>query len=60
VQPTEHYALFETAESLGKTVAELLTGQAGALSNMELYLWNRWRWARERLRQQDMRQQNKR
>lgn len=50
--PTEHYALFELAETLGKTVAELLTGAPMPLSNMEFYLWNRYRLARERIRQQ--------
>jgi len=50
--PTEAFTLFELAETLGKTVGELLTGRAQPLSNMELYLWNRYRFARERLRQQ--------
>jgi len=50
--PTENFALFELAESLGKTVAELLTGGSQPLSNMELYLWNRYRFACERIRQQ--------
>ncbi len=53
--PTDNYALFELAETLGKTVAELLTGEAQPLSNMELYLWNRYRFARERIRQQQRR-----
>jgi len=51
--PTENYALFELAETLGKTVGELLTGRPQPLLNMELYLWNRYRFARERLRQQE-------
>jgi hypothetical protein len=55
--PTENFALFELAESLGKTVGELLTGGSQPLSNMELYLWNRYRVAQARIRQQQRRQQ---
>lgn len=50
--PTENYALFELAESLGKTVAELLTGESQPLSQMEFYLWNRYRAAQQRLKEQ--------
>lgn len=50
--PTENFSLFELAESLGKTVAELLTGEPQPLSQMEFYLWNRYRAAQERLRYQ--------
>lgn len=50
--PTENYALFELAESLGKTVAELLTGKPQPLSQMEFYLWNRYRAAQQRLKEQ--------
>jgi len=40
------------AESLGKTVRELLTGQPGSLTNLEWYLWTRFRTAQARLQQQ--------
>lgn len=53
MRATENYSLFETAEALGRPVGEMLTGLPGPLTNMELYLWGRFRWARERLRQQD-------
>lgn len=50
--PTAKYNLFETAETLGQTVAGLLLGGSQPISNMELYLWGRFRLARERIRQQ--------
>jgi hypothetical protein len=53
MRPTANFSLFETAEALGRPVGELLTGVGGPLSNMELYLWGRYRWAKERLRQQN-------
>jgi hypothetical protein len=34
------------------TVRELLTGQAGALTHLEWYLWARYRTAHQRLAQQ--------
>lgn len=54
--PTANYVLFETAEMLGRLVGELLAGRAMPLANMELYLWGRYRTAKERLRQQNSRQ----
>lgn len=52
MQPTANYALFETAETLGRTVVDLLLGGSRPMSNMELYLWGRYRWAKARLDQQ--------
>lgn len=34
------------------TVAELLTGQPGPMTNMEFFLWQRYRLAQNRLYQQ--------
>ena len=45
--------LYAQAESFGRPVRELLTGQAGPLTHMEWYLWGRYRWAQARLRQQN-------
>lgn len=50
--PTRHYLRFDTAERLGKSVRELLTGQAGPLTAMEDALWRRKRVADARLAQQ--------
>lgn len=50
--PTENYALFALAESLGKTVRELVTGAGGVLTGTEHYLWGRFRLAQARLAQQ--------
>lgn len=44
--------LFVQAETFGRPVREMLTGQAGPLMQMEMYLWGRYRWAMARLRQQ--------
>lgn len=51
--------LFNTAEKLGKTVRELLTGQAGPLTAMEDALWVRKGVADARLDQQRARRQRK-
>ena len=50
--PTENYALFALAEQCHSTVAQVLTGRQGPLSQMEFYLWQRWQVARARLTQQ--------
>lgn len=57
--PTENFGMFQLAQDLGKTVAELLTGQPRPLSAMERYLWSRWKLARARLEQQQRRPGNK-
>lgn len=55
--PTANYALFQTAEQLGKSVRELVTGQPGPLTVAEEYLWRRYRLATSRLHQQQAKQQ---
>ena len=50
--PTQNYALFELAERTGQTVQQLVTGETGALTRMEFYLWDRFRLAQARLHQQ--------
>jgi hypothetical protein len=45
--------LFAQAETFGRPVRELLTGQPGPLTNMEFFLWARYRLAQARLRQQE-------
>lgn len=52
LQPTAAFFLFERAEALGKTVRELLTGTPGPWTNLERYLWKRYRDAELRLQQQ--------
>jgi hypothetical protein len=47
--------LFALAEDLGKTVRELTTGASGPLTNLEHYLWARYRTAQARLQQQQRR-----
>lgn len=44
--------LFVQAEAFGQSVRQMMTGAAGPLTQMELYLWGRYRLARARLRQQ--------
>lgn len=50
--PTYHFALFDLAERLHQTVRRVLTGDDAPLTNMEFYLWGRYRAARMRLEQQ--------
>lgn len=45
--------LFAQAETFGRPVRELLTGQPGPLTNMEWFLWVRYKTAVARLRQQE-------
>lgn len=46
--------MFELAESLGKTVGEMLAGGlAPPMTQMEFYLWNRYRAAQGRIRYQN-------
>ena len=49
---TQNYALFQTAEQLGRTVRELMTGQPGPLTACEQLMWQRFRLATARLQQQ--------
>lgn len=49
---TQNYAMFATAETLGKTVRELLTGQAAPLTWVEQWLWQHYHRATARLQQQ--------
>lgn len=44
--------LFAQAETFGRPVRELLTGTPMPLTQMEWYLWLRYRMAAARLRQQ--------
>jgi hypothetical protein len=53
--PTRAYAHFVLAEQLGGTVRSILSGQAAPMSNMEFYLWGRYRLARARIEQQQRR-----
>jgi uncharacterized protein (DUF2062 family) len=46
------YAIFSHAEQMNMQVGAMLAGRAMAMSNMELYLWGRYRLAQRRLRQQ--------
>lgn len=50
--PTRNFATFALAEELGGTVRHILTGESAPMSNMEMYLWGRFRTARARLEQQ--------
>ncbi len=50
--PTRRFAMFRTAEQLHKTVRELMTGQAGAMTCMEEFLWTVYRTAVARLEHQ--------
>jgi hypothetical protein len=61
LQPTAAYGHFQHAETLHKTVRELLGGQpAGPLTGMEQYLWVRYQTAKSRLVQQAERGRTKR
>lgn len=46
------YVLFDDAQAMNKSVAELLTGKPQPLSRMEFYLRQRWKMARARFEQQ--------
>ena len=49
---TTNYLLFQNAEAMHRTVGELLTGRMAPLTNMEHFLWARYRLATARLHQQ--------
>jgi hypothetical protein len=50
--PTENHFTFGLAKELGCSVGTLLLGGTPPMSNMELYLWQRWNRAEARIEQQ--------
>lgn len=51
--PTENFFAFQLAKELGSKYVDLLLGNSHPMSTMELYLWQRFEQASQRLEQQN-------